>query len=237
MANKVEVKGVCKFYKKGKTEFKALNGISLSIMEGEFLSIMGPSGSGKSTLLHLMGALDKPTSGEIYIDGKALSALNDDALSQIRREKVGFIFQQFNLLPTLTAWENVLLPLKIAGRATAESQKYVDEIIEAVGLTSFRNNLPEEMSGGQMQRVGIARALAIRPSLILADEPTGNLDSKTGEEILNLLKDCQVRFNQTIIVVTHDAKAAAYGDRIIRLKDGRIDEEVEVSNAHLISNI
>lgn len=234
MANKVEVKDVFKTYKRGKAEFHALNGISLSIKEGEFLAVMGPSGSGKSTLLHLIGALDKPTSGEVFIDGVSLSLLGDDALSQIRREKVGFIFQQFNLLPTLTARENILLPLRIAGKSSRETERYADEVIEAVGLTNWSGNLPEEMSGGQMQRVGIARALAIRPSIILADEPTGNLDSKTSEEILNLLKDCQEQFKQTIIMVTHDAKAAAYGDRIIRLKDGQIDEEVEAYSANLI---
>ncbi len=237
MANKVEVKDVFKTYKRGKTGFHALNGISLSIKEGEFLAVMGPSGSGKSTLLHLIGALDKPTSGDVLIDGTFLSSLSDDALSQIRREKVGFIFQQFNLLPTLTARENILLPLKIAGKSSRENEKYANEIIEAVGLTNFSDHLPEEMSGGQMQRVGIARALAIRPSIILADEPTGNLDSKTSEEILKLLKDCQEKFKQTIIMVTHDAKAAAYGDRIIRLKDGQVDEEVEVYGANLISNL
>ncbi len=234
MANKVEVKDVFKTYKRGKAEFHALNGISLSIKEGEFLAVMGPSGSGKSTLLHLIGALDKPTSGEVFIDGVSLSLLGDDALSQIRREKVGFIFQQFNLLPTLTARENILLPLRIAGKSSRETERYADEVIDAVGLTNWSSNLPEEMSGGQMQRVGIARALAIRPSIILADEPTGNLDSKTSEEILNLLKDCQEQFKQTIIMVTHDAKAAAYGDRIIRLKDGQIDEEVEAYSANLI---
>ncbi len=234
MANKVEVKDVFKTYKRGKAEFHALNGISLSIKEGEFLAVMGPSGSGKSTLLHLIGALDKPTSGEVFIDGVSLSLLGDDALSQIRREKVGFIFQQFNLLPTLTARENILLPLRIAGKSSRETERYADEVIEAVGLTNWSSNLPEEMSGGQMQRVGIARALAIRPSIILADEPTGNLDSKTSEEILNLLKDCQEQFKQTIIMVIHDAKAAAYGDRIIRLKDGQIDEEVEAYSANLI---
>jgi len=237
MVNKVEMKDVSKIYKRGKSEFRALNGISLSIKEGEFLSVMGPSGSGKSTLLHLIGALDKPTSGNILIDSIALSSLSDDDLSQIRREKVGFIFQQFNLLPTLTARENVLLPLKIANRVSSEAYRYADEIIETVGLKEFNNHLPEEMSGGQMQRVGIARALVIRPSIILADEPTGNLDSKTGEEILNLLKGCQEQYKQTIVMVTHDAKAAAYGDRIIRLKDGQIEEEMEVTNALPISNI
>jgi len=231
MANKVEVKDVYKIYRRGKTELRALNGISLSIKRGDFLSVMGPSGSGKSTLLHLIGALDRPTSGEVFIDDRALSKLSDDELSQIRRERVGFIFQQFNLLPTLTACENVLLPLKIAGQVNPDTRRYAQEVIDAVGLSKWCDHLPEELSGGQMQRVGIARALVIKPSLILADEPTGNLDSKTGEEILNLLKDCQERFKQTIIMVTHDSKAAAYGDRIIRLKDGMIDEEVEVSGA------
>ena len=237
MKYKVEVRDVAKVYKRGKTEFRALDGISLTIKEGEFLAIMGPSGSGKSTLLHLLGALDKPTSGEVYVDGIPLSSLTDDDLSQIRREKVGFIFQQFNLLPTLTACENVLLPLKIAGRNTPEARSFANEVIKAVGLAKWCDHLPEELSGGQMQRVGIARALVIKPALILADEPTGNLDSKTGEEILNLLNDCQERFNQTIVMVTHDAKAAAYGGRIIRLKDGQVDEEMEVSGVNLISNL
>jgi len=237
MKYKVEVRDVAKVYKRGKTEFRALDGISLMIKGGEFLSIMGPSGSGKSTLLHLLGALDKPTSGDVLIDDISLSSLSDDDLSQIRREKVGFIFQQFNLLPTLTACENVLLPLKIAGQNTPEARSFANEVIKAVGLAKWCDHLPEELSGGQMQRVGIARALVIKPALILADEPTGNLDSKTGEEILNLLKDCQERFNQTIVMVTHDAKAAAYGGRIIRLKDGRVDEEMEVSGVNLISNL
>lgn len=237
MVKKVEVKDVYKIYDRGKAKFRALNGISLSIKQGEFLSVMGPSGSGKSTLLHLMGALDTPTAGDVLIDGVALSSLTDDGLSRIRRERMGFIFQQFNLLPTLTAHENVLLPLLIAGRMTTEAERYVDEIVDSMGLASFKEHLPEEMSGGQMQRVGIARSLAIRPSLVLADEPTGNLDSKTSEEILTLLKDCQERFDQTIVMVTHDAKAAAYGDRIIRLKDGRIDEEVEVADAGSIQNL
>ncbi len=223
----VRLKNVAKTYDTGAVRVKALENISLGVREGEFISIMGSSGSGKSTLLHLMGALDRPDSGEIYLNGKAFSSLSDDELSDIRRERIGFVFQQFNLLPTLTAFENAALPLLLAGKADEIRKKQVRRILLGVGMGSRLDHKPDELSGGEMQRVAIARALAMQPAIILADEPTGNLDSKTGEEILALLKQCQEESGQTIVLVTHDAKAAAYGDRIIVLKDGRIGENLD----------
>ena len=227
MKAQVTLENVAKYYTKGTMEIRALDGVSIDVKRGEFVSIMGASGSGKSTLLHLIGALDRSTAGEIYLEGKALSSLSDDALSDIRRERIGFIFQQFNLLPTLTAFENAALPTLLAGRARREDRERVREMLAAVGMGDRLDHKPEELSGGQMQRVAIARALSMQPAIILADEPTGNLDSKMGEETLAILKECQESYGQTIIMVTHDAKAAAYGDRIITLKDGKVVEELE----------
>jgi len=227
----VRLKNVVKTYNTGAVRVKALENISLDVREGEFISIMGSSGSGKSTLLHIMGALDRPDSGEIYLNETAFSSLSDDELSDIRRERIGFVFQQFNLLPTLTALENAALPLLLAGKADETEKERVRRTLLAVGMGDRLSHKPDELSGGEMQRVAIARALAMRPAIILADEPTGNLDSKTGEEILALLKQCQDDFGQTIVLVTHDAKAAAYGDRIIVLKDGRVSEELDTMRA------
>ncbi|MCL5291246.1 MAG: ABC transporter ATP-binding protein [Actinobacteria bacterium] len=227
MKAQVTLENVAKCYTKGTMEIRALDGVSIDVKRGEFVSIMGASGSGKSTLLHLIGALDRSTAGEIYLEGKALSSLSDDALSDIRRERIGFIFQQFNLLPTLTSFENAALPTLLAGRARREDRERVREMLAAVGMGDRLDHKPEELSGGQMQRVAIARALSMQPAIILADEPTGNLDSKMGEETLAILKECQESYGQTIIMVTHDAKAAAYGDRIITLKDGKVVEELE----------
>lgn len=227
MKAQVTLENVAKYYTKGTMEIRALDGVSIDVKRGEFVSIMGASGSGKSTLLHLIGALDRSTAGEIYLEGKALSSLSDDALSDIRRERIGFIFQQFNLLPTLTSFENAALPTLLAGRARREDRERVREMLAAVGMGDRLDHKPEELSGGQMQRVAIARALSMQPAIILADEPTGNLDSKMGEETLAILKECQESYGQTIIMVTHDAKAAAYGDRIITLKDGKVVEELE----------
>lgn len=228
MPQAVRVENIVKTYKKGSAEVKALDGVSFQVERGEFLSIMGASGSGKSTLLHLVGALDKPTSGELYLEDTPLSKLTDDELSDVRRERIGYVFQQFNLLPTLTAYENAALPLLIGGRAEKERLEHVRRILISLEMGDRLDHKPEELSGGQMQRVAIARALAMRPAIILADEPTGNLDSRTGEEVLSLLKTCQEEHDQTIVMVTHDPKAAAYGDRIVTLKDGRVLEVLDI---------
>lgn len=199
-----------------------MNDVSLDVPAGEFISIMGASGSGKSTLLHLIGGLDRSTSGDVSIEGLSLASLSDDRLADVRRERIGFIFQQFNLLPTLTALENATLPMLLAGKVEAEGKAFVKELLGLFGLSARLDHLPEELSGGEMQRVAIARALCMRPAIVLADEPTGNLDSKTGLEILDLLSDCREQFKQTIVMVTHDVEAAAYGDRVVTLKDGTI---------------
>lgn len=223
----VKVESVTKTFNTGTVQFKALDDISIVIEKGGFISITGASGSGKSTLLHIIGALDLPDSGEVSVNGKILSRLSDDTLSDIRREQIGFIFQQFNLLPTLTAFENAALPLLLAGKNGGDEKRRVHEMLTIVGMENRLDHKPEELSGGQIQRVAIARALAMRPTIILADEPTGNLDSKTAEDILGLLKQCQEEYGQTIVLVTHDARAAAYGNRIITLKDGRVIEQLE----------
>ena len=198
----------------------ALDGVTISFMRGQYSSIMGPSGSGKSTLMHCLAGLDRPTSGSVQIDGTEITTLDDKRLTDLRREKIGFIFQAFNLLPVLTAEENITLPLTIAGRDI--DQAWVDKLIETVGLTDRRKHRPSEMSGGQQQRVAIARALVTRPAVVFADEPTGNLDSKSSAEVLQLLRNAVDEFNQTVVMVTHDPDAASVGDRLIVLRDGRI---------------
>ncbi len=223
----IELKNASKKYQQGSREVHALRSVSLSIDKGEFLSIMGPSGSGKSTLLNLIGGLDQPTSGEIFIDGRPLHGISDDELTLIRRRRVGFIFQFFNLLPILTALENVCLPLLLEGKPFSQIKPRAVELLERMGLGGRIEHRPEQLSGGEMQRVAIARALVTNPAVLLADEPTGNLDSHTSEDIFLLLKSLNEQ-GQTIVMVTHDPRAAAYGSRIITLKDGTLSEDISI---------
>ncbi|HUA48767.1 MAG TPA: ABC transporter ATP-binding protein [Solirubrobacteraceae bacterium] len=227
---------VTRRYGEGETAVDALRGVSLSVAPGELVAVMGPSGSGKSTLLHILAGLDRPTSGEALVDGVALSGLDDDDLTLLRREKVGFIFQFFNLLPMLSAEQNVVLPLKLAG--TPLERTWIDEVIERVGLADRRVHRPAELSGGQQQRVAIARALVTRPSILFADEPTGNLDSKSGHEILELLRSCVATYGQTILTVTHEPRVSTVADRILLLADGLIVRELgRVSSGEVRSAI
>jgi putative ABC transport system ATP-binding protein len=223
----IELKNAGKKYQQGSREVHALRDISLSIKKGEFLSVMGPSGSGKSTLLNLIGGLDQPSSGEIFIDNRPLHGISDDELTLIRRRRVGFIFQFFNLLPILTAVENVSLPLLLEGIPFSEIRPKAAALLEKMGLGERVEHRPEQLSGGEMQRVAIARALVTNPAVLLADEPTGNLDSHTSEDIFMLLKTLHEQ-GQTIVMVTHDSRAAAYGSRIITLKDGALSEDISL---------
>lgn len=216
---------VRKGYRQGRNEITALAGVSLDIPKGEFAVIMGPSGSGKSTLLHLIGGLDRPTQGEMLVDGRIISQMPDDEVTLFRRSKIGFIFQFFNLLPTLTAEENVMLPLVLDGRPTVQTKTRAEMLLERVGLVARKDHLPEELSGGEIQRLAIARALVFNPPILLADEPTGNLDSKTGGAILELIRNINQEEDCTVVMVTHNREAAACGDRIIYLKDGMIEKE------------
>ena len=222
----VETVGLNKVYGAGPTAVRALRDVSLEFANGEFAAIMGPSGSGKSTLLHLLGALDKPTSGRVVVGGTELSGLSDRKLTLLRRKRMGFVFQFYNLIPTLSAEENVLLPVLIAGERTYKYTKRLDELFDLVGLRGRRTHRPDELSGGEQQRVAIARALIRHPDIILADEPTGNLDSKTGAGVLELLRESAARYEQTILMVTHDPRAAAVADRVIFFSDGRVVDEV-----------
>ena len=205
-------------YGEGEATVHALAGVTVGFPAGQFTAIMGPSGSGKSTLMHLLAGLDRPTSGSVVLDGTELSKLDDKRLTDVRRDKVGFIFQSFNLLPVLSAQENIELPLSIAGRKP--DRAWMDSLIATVGLGDRLRHRPAELSGGQQQRVAVARALASRPRVVFADEPTGNLDSKTSAEVLELLRRCVDEFGQTIVMVTHDARAASYADRLLELEDG-----------------
>lgn len=216
------LESVVKEFRRGENVVRAVDGVTLSVSPGEFVAIMGKSGSGKSTLLHLMSGLQQPTGGRLRVMGQDLSTLSDDQVTLLRRDRMGFVFQFFNLLPTLTALENVALPLLLARIPTPEAERRAAALLKTVGLAGRAQHKPDELSGGQMQRVAIARALVADPPLLFADEPTGNLDSVSGEEILLLLKEMQATRGQTIIMVTHDAKAAAYGDRLITMRDGRI---------------
>jgi len=218
----IEVRNVVKVYRRGKNEVPALQGVSLTVPRGQFLSVMGSSGSGKSTMLNLLGALDVPTSGTLHIDGKEISRFPDDELSRFRRDRLGFIFQFFNLLPTLTAVENVILPELLAGKSRDELEPKAKALLEQFGLKGRDSHRPDELSGGEMQRVAVARALLSEPALLLADEPTGNLDSKTGAEVLKLIREATRARNLTVVMVTHDPRAAEVGDRLVRLADGRI---------------
>jgi putative ABC transport system ATP-binding protein len=222
----LEALGLRKQYDLGAHKVSALGGVNFTVAKGEFVSIMGPSGSGKSTLLHLLGGLDRPSDGEITLAGQRLSILDDDRVTLVRRHNIGFIFQFFNLLPTLTAEENVALPLIIDGQDLRKYQQRMDELLKLVGLQERRRHKPEQLSGGEQQRVSIARALVTGPAIVLADEPTGNLDSKTGTVIMDLLRRTCDEFGQTTIVVTHDNRAAAYADRVVFLKDGLIVREL-----------
>ncbi len=216
----VRASGIERIYGSGEAEVRALDGVDVAFEKGKFTSIMGPSGSGKSTLMHILAGLDKPTTGEVVIDGTEITGLGDGDLTQLRRDKLGFVFQFFNLLPVLTAEENIVLPLSIARRKP--DQEWVDQLIERVGLTDRRDHRPSELSGGQQQRVAVARALVTRPAVLFADEPTGNLDSKASEDVLQLLRGAADEFDQTVIMVTHEPDAAAHGDRLIALRDGRL---------------
>jgi putative ABC transport system ATP-binding protein len=211
-----------KQYQMGEVTVKALDGVDFSVERGEFVAIMGPSGSGKSTLLHLLGGLDYPSAGEVYLNGEPLSKLNDDQIARLRRRKVGFIFQFYNLLPTLTTIENVALPLMIDGQSINRNKPLIDKLLDLVGLAERSGHRPDQLSGGQQQRVAIARAFVNQPEIVLADEPTGNLDSRSGTAILELLRRTCHDLNATIVMVTHDPRAASYADRVVFLKDGKI---------------
>jgi ABC-type lipoprotein export system ATPase subunit len=216
---------VRKAYRQGENEIVALAGVSIDIPRGAFAAIMGPSGSGKSTLLHLMGGLDRPSGGELLVDGRLIGQMADDEVTLFRRTNIGFVFQFFNLLPTLTALENVTLPLVLDGQSKAEADQRAALLLEKVGLEKRRHHLPEALSGGEIQRVAIARALAFNPPILLADEPTGNLDSKTGQDVLSLLRQINQERGSTVVMATHSQEAAHCADRTIYLRDGRVERE------------
>ncbi|TMA84783.1 MAG: ABC transporter ATP-binding protein [Deltaproteobacteria bacterium] len=216
---------VRKIYRQGENDITALAGVSLDIAKGSFVVIMGPSGSGKSTLLHLIGGLDRPSSGDLLVDGRLIGQMADDEVTLFRRTKIGFVFQFFNLLPTLTALENITLPFVLDGVSKGEADRKAHLLLEKVGLEPRKHHLPEELSGGEIQRVAMARALAFDPPILLADEPTGNLDSKNGDAILSLLRRINQEQGCTVVMVTHSQEAASYGDRIILLRDGRVEKE------------
>jgi putative ABC transport system ATP-binding protein len=221
----IEVHDLVKTYGQGETEVRALDGVDLEVDEGEMVAIMGPSGSGKSTMLHMLGALETPTEGTIALGGRRFDGLDDQELTLLRRDGIGFVFQFFNLLPSLSAEENVLLPALIAGRRDEEIRERATALIERVGLTGRATHLPSELSGGEQQRVSIARALLMEPKLVLADEPTGNLDSASEAQVLDLLKELNRDEGHTIVIVTHDPSAAAIAKRVIFLNDGKVDRE------------
>ena len=216
----LETKDLRKHYGSGETEVRALDGVDLMVEKGEFAAVVGTSGSGKSTLLHMLGGLDRPTSGSVTVDGKNIFSLKDEALTIFRRRKIGFVFQNYNLVPVLSVYENIVLPIQLDGQKPDAA--YVDQIIETLGLEKKLQNLPNNLSGGQQQRVAIARALAAKPAIILADEPTGNLDSKTSQDVMALLKITSQKFAQTIVMITHNEEIAQMADRIIRIEDGKI---------------
>ncbi|TEU18161.1 MAG: ABC transporter ATP-binding protein [Anaerolineales bacterium] len=224
----LEANDISKQYRMGEVTVDALVGVDFVVEKGEFVAVMGPSGSGKSTLLHLLGGLDKSTDGEVTLGGRKLSVMSDKEVTLARRRNVGFVFQFYNLLPTLTAEENITLPLLIDGKKIKEYQSKIDELLELVGLTDRRRHKPDQLSGGEQQRVAIARAFVNAPDIVLADEPTGNLDSRAGEEIMKLLRRSCDELGQTIVVVTHDPKAASFADRIVFLKDGQIASEIRL---------
>ncbi len=216
----LKVTGLKKTYGTGDTAVEALKGVSLSAQKGEFIAIVGTSGSGKSTLLHMLGGLDRPTEGEVLVDGKNIFELKDEQLTIFRRRKIGFVFQSFNLVPVLSVYENIVLPIELDGGAP--DREYIDNLIDTLGLTDKKNAYPNQLSGGQQQRVAIARALSSAPEVVLADEPTGNLDSKTSRDVLGLLKVIGEKYAQTIVMITHNEAIAQMADRIIRIEDGKI---------------
>ena len=216
----LETKALRKHYGSGEAEVRALDGVDLRVEKGEFAAVVGTSGSGKSTLLHMLGGLDRPTSGSVTVDGRDIFSLKDEALTIFRRRKIGFVFQNYNLVPVLNVYENIVLPIQLDGQKPDGA--YVDQIIETLGLEKKLQNLPNNLSGGQQQRVAIARALAAKPAIILADEPTGNLDSKTSQDVMTLLKITSEKFAQTIVMITHNEEIAQMADRIIRIEDGKI---------------
>jgi putative ABC transport system ATP-binding protein len=220
----IEIDSMTKTYRTGKTSFNALNNVNLKIKKGDFIAIMGPSGSGKSTLMNIIGCLDRPTSGSVIIDGENISTVSDNELAQIRGRKIGFIFQKFNLVPTMTALKNIELPMVFVGGTKADRNRRAAELLGKVGLTNWATHRPSELSGGQQQRIAIARALSNNPSIVLADEPTGNLDTKTGEQIMKLL----VALNEegkTILLVTHAIALKRYANRVINMLDGKVSEK------------
>ena len=218
----LETRDLKKYYGAGDTLVKALDGVDLQVENGEFVAIVGTSGSGKSTLLHILGGLDRPTGGSVLVDGKDIFSLKDEELTIFRRRKIGFVFQAYNLVPVLSAYENIILPIQLDGGRV--DKDYVGRVIEALGLEQRLNSLPSQLSGGQQQRVAIARALAAKPAIILADEPTGNLDSKTSQDVLSLMKVTGRKFAQTMVMITHNEEIAQLSDRIVRIEDGRIVE-------------
>ena len=216
----LETKDLKKYYGSGDTQVKALDGVDLTVENGEFVAIVGTSGSGKSTLLHMLGGLDRPTGGSVLVEGRDIFALKDEELTIFRRRKIGFVFQSYNLVPVLSVFDNIVLPIQLDGGRVDET--YVDQVIEALGLEQMLDRLPNQLSGGQQQRVAIARALAAKPAILLADEPTGNLDSRTSQDVMSLLKVTGQKFGQTIVMITHNEEIAQMADRIIRIEDGRI---------------
>ena len=216
----LSTQNIRKIYGTGENEVHALDGVDLKVEKGEFVAVVGTSGSGKSTLLHMLGGLDRPTSGTVTVDGKDIFSLKDEALTIFRRGTIGFVFQNYNLVPVLNVYENIVLPVQLDGNEP--NRKYIDSIIDMLGLSAKLTNLPNNLSGGQQQRVAIARALAAKPAIILADEPTGNLDSRTSQDVLSLLKISSQKLAQTIVMITHNEEIAQLADRIIRIEDGRI---------------
>ncbi len=220
--NILKVQNLTKIYGTGETAVHALDGVSFEVERGEFVSVVGRSGSGKSTMLHMIGGLDKPTSGAVVVDGRSLENMDDEALTIFRRRNIGFVFQQYNLIPMLNVWENVILPVKLDGKKL--QRDYVEMVIDTLGLSNKMWNLPCTLSGGQQQRAAIARALAAKPGLLLCDEPTGNLDSQTSQDVLGLLKVTSEQFHQTVIMITHNEEIAQLADRILRIEDGRLQD-------------
>ena len=216
----LQTENLKKYYGSGDTQVRALDGVDLAVENGEFVAIVGTAGSGKSTLLHMLGGLDRPTSGRVTVDGKDIFSLKDEALTIFRRRKIGFVFQSYNLVPVLSVYENIVLPVELDGRRP--DQDYLQEVIAVLGLEKKRNSRPNQLSGGQQQRVAIARALAAKPAILLADEPTGNLDSRTSQDVLGLMKVAGQKFSQTMVMITHNEEIAQMADRIVRIEDGRI---------------
>ena len=216
----LETKDLKKYYGSGDTQVKALDGVDLTVENGEFVAIGGTSGSGKSTLLHMLGGLDRPTGGSVLVEGRDIFALKDEELTIFRRRKIGFVFQSYNLVPVLSVYDNIVLPIQLDGGRVDED--YVSQVIEALGLEQNLSRLPSQLSGGQQQRVAIARALATKPAILLADEPTGNLDSRTSQDVLSLMKTTGQKFAQTMVMITHNEEIAQLADRIVRIEDGRI---------------